>query len=188
MVSSCTLFRVAASLLLLAGLLAGPAAAAIDRPDEPTDEASIDHDAAPAQRFQWPLAGRPAVVRDFDPPPQPWGSGHRGVDLAGVAGEPVFAAASGTVIYAGPLAGRGVVSIEHPGGLRTTYEPVQPVVQPGQRVTAGQRIGTLAAGHPECAAAACLHWGLRRDEQVYLDPLWVLAPAPLRLLPWNGLG
>ena len=35
-----------------------------------------------AGRFRWPLDGPPRPVRRFDPPPQPWLPGHRGVDLA----------------------------------------------------------------------------------------------------------
>lgn len=140
---------------------------------------------ARAGRYGWPLAGHPAVVRDFDPPPHRFGRGHRGVDLAGVPGLPVLTAASGTVLFAGPVGGRPVVSILHDGGLRTTYEPVLPAVSPGDVVTTGERIGTLAAGHPGCAAPACLHWGLRRGEE-YLDPLRLLSPGPLRLLPWDG--
>jgi murein DD-endopeptidase MepM/ murein hydrolase activator NlpD len=124
-------------------------------------------------------------VRGFDPPPHRYGRGHRGIDLAGVPGLPVLAAASATVVFAGPVAGRPVVSIQHGGGLRTTYEPVLAVVSAGDVVAAGQRIGTLAAGHPGCGMAACLHWGLRRGDE-YLDPLQLLAPGPLRLLPWNG--
>ena len=53
----------------------------------------------------------------------------------------------GVVVFAGPLAGRGVVSIEHAGGLRTTYEPVTASVTAGASVAAGQPIGTLEAGH-----------------------------------------
>ncbi|MPZ65074.1 MAG: peptidoglycan DD-metalloendopeptidase family protein [Pseudonocardiaceae bacterium] len=140
---------------------------------------------APAGRYGWPLPGFPALVRDFDPPPHTYGRGHRGVDLAGVPGLPVLTAASGTVLFAGPVGGRPVVSIQHSGGLRTTYEPALPVVSPGDVVTTGARIGTLAAGHPGCAAPACLHWGLRRGEE-YLDPLQLLLPGPLRLLPWEG--
>lgn len=144
-----------------------------------------DHGDAPAGRYSWPLTGFPAVVRDFDPPPHPYGRGHRGVDLAGVPGLPVLAAATGTVLFAGPVAGRPVVSVSHGGGLRTTYEPVLPAVSPGEMVTTGQLIGTLAAGHPGCRATACLHWGLRRGEE-YLDPLQLLAPGPLRLKAWEG--
>ena len=60
---------------------------------------------------EWPLRPRPAVVAGFDPPADPWGAGHRGVDLLGHAGQPVRAALPGTVTYAGGLAGRGVVVV-----------------------------------------------------------------------------
>lgn len=132
--------------------------------------------------WRWPLDGTPRLVRRFDPPPQPWLPGHRGVDLAASPGTPVLAAGGGTVVYAGVLAGRGVVSVDHPGGLRTTYEPVEPLVSAGDAVAAGGVLGLLAAGHPGCAASACLHWGLRRGA-VYLDPLAVLGLARVRLLP-----
>nr|WP_203694363.1 M23 family metallopeptidase [Catellatospora coxensis] len=132
--------------------------------------------------WRWPLAGTPRLVRRFDPPPLPWLPGHRGVDLAADAGTPVLAAGAGTVVYAGVLAGRGVVSVDHPNGLRTTYEPVEPLVEAGDAVSAGTPLGLLAAGHAGCPAAACLHWGLRRGV-VYLDPLAVLGLARVRLLP-----
>lgn len=132
-----------------------------------------------------PLPGAPEVVRAFDPPPQPWLSGHRGVDLAGAAGEPVRSAGAGVVVFAGPLAGRGVVSVEHPGGLRTTYEPVTASVAVGDAVGPGTMLGQLAAGHPGCPVAACLHWGLRRDS-VYLNPLLLLRPVRVRLKPLAG--
>lgn len=131
-------------------------------------------------RYQWPVDGR--VVRPFDPPPQPWLSGHRGVDLVAEAGTTVRAAGPGVVHFAGRIAGRGVVSVFHLGGLRTTYEPVEPLVSVGDRVAVGDPIGTLAAGHPGCPVAACLHWGLRRGDE-YLDPLMLLGIGRVRLLP-----
>ncbi|HEY3009866.1 MAG TPA: M23 family metallopeptidase [Micromonosporaceae bacterium] len=139
--------------------------------------------AAPA--YRWPLDGVPRVVRPFDPPPRPWLPGHRGVDLAATPGVTVYAAGPGTVRFAGVIAGRGVVSVEHQGGLRTTYEPVVPAVRAGERVAAGDPIGRLTAGHPGCAEAACLHWGLRRGDQ-YLDPLALLSLGRVRLLPLGG--
>lgn len=141
---------------------------------------------AETARLHWPVSPRPAVTRGFDAPFPNWKRGHRGVDLAAGPGQPVYAAGTGTVVFAGVLAGRPVVSVAHPGGLRTSYEPVQAAVRPGQTVAAGQPLGTLVAGHPGCPAAACLHWGAmwgpaaRAD---YVDPLGLLAETPIRLKP-----
>jgi len=149
--------------------------------------------AAPAAaedgRLNWPLRPRPAVVRAFDAPAPNWQRGHRGVDLAGTAGQPVYAAVGGVVVFAGELAGRPVVSIAHPGGLRTSYEPVAAAVRVGARVEAGAAIGHLRVGHPGCAAAACLHWGAMwgpASRADYVDPLGLLAATSIRLKPLRG--
>ncbi len=137
-------------------------------------------------RLDWPLRPRPAVVRAFDAPSPDWRSGHRGVDLAGSPGQPVYAAGAGSVVYAGPLAGRPVVSLAHPGGLHTSYEPVTAGVRVGQSVGAGAVLGELATGHPGCPVAACLHWGAMwgpASRADYLDPLGLLASMPIRLKP-----
>ena len=94
----------------------------------------------------------------------------------------MLAAGDGVVVFAGMVAGRPVVSVDHPGGLRTTYEPVDPAVGAGQAVARGSPLGTLLSGHAGCPAAACLHWGLRRGEE-YLDPLLLVEPPRVRLLP-----
>ncbi len=146
--------------------------------------------AAPARadnaRLDWPLRPRPAVLRVFDAPSPDWQRGHRGVDLAGVRGQPVYAAGSGTVVFAGELAARPVVSVAHPGGLRTSYEPVVASVRAGQLVAQGAALGQLVAGHPGCAAPACLHWGAMWGPAAnadYVDPLGLLATTPIRLKP-----
>ncbi|WP_236750599.1 M23 family metallopeptidase [Actinoalloteichus hymeniacidonis] len=123
------------------------------------------------------------VVRPFDPPPTPYGRGHRGVDLGITPGASIHAAGAGVVRHAGPVAGRSVVSIQHRSGLITTYEPVQPVVTVGSAVRRGETIGNGMAGHPGCPAEACVHWGAR-SQSVYLDPLTLLGLRHLRLLPW----
>jgi murein DD-endopeptidase MepM/ murein hydrolase activator NlpD len=140
--------------------------------------------ASPGLSAGWaaPLAGPLQVTRPFDAPANPYGPGHRGVDLAAAPGEAVLAAGDGVVVFAGVVAGRPVVSIDHPGGLRTTYEPVAAMVGAGQPVARGSPIGTLIAGHAGCPVAACVHWGLRRGE-VYLDALLLLRPPRVRLLP-----
>jgi murein DD-endopeptidase MepM/ murein hydrolase activator NlpD len=132
--------------------------------------------------YTWPVAGTPLVTRRFQPPPQRWLAGHRGVDLAGEPGLVVRAAGPGVVHFAGSLAGRGVVSIQHPSGFRTTYEPIRPIVAAGDRVRTGDVIGRLATGHRECPVTACLHWGLRLGG-TYLDPLSLLGLGRVRLLP-----
>ncbi|HEX6249474.1 MAG TPA: M23 family metallopeptidase [Nocardioidaceae bacterium] len=129
----------------------------------------------------WPLDPAPAVVTGFDPPRSAYGSGHRGVDLAGREGQPVRAAAAGRVTFAGMLAGRGVVVVAH-GTTRTTYEPVTATVRTGATVAAGARIGTLQSRASHCAPRVCLHWGLLEGE-TYLDPLTLLDEGPVRLLP-----
>lgn len=131
--------------------------------------------------WEWPLAGRPRVLRGFAPPAQPWLAGHRGTDLSASPGAEVRAAGAGTVGYAGPLADRGVVTVLHSGGLRTTYLPVQPSVRRGQAVSTGEVIGTLQDVPGHCPVA-CLHWGLLRD-RAYLDPLLLLGHGQVRLLP-----
>lgn len=159
--------RIAAVLLVVALAGAGPAL-------------------AEAARLQWPLRPAPTVTRIFDAPTPNWTPGHRGVDLAASPGQPVYAAAAGIVVFAGELAGRPLVSVEHPGGLRTSYEPVRPAVRRGQRVDAATPLGVLLDGHAGCPVQACLHWGAmwgpaaRAD---YVDPLGLLAQTPIRLKP-----
>jgi murein DD-endopeptidase MepM/ murein hydrolase activator NlpD len=152
-------------LCLLAVLLAAPGGARADA-------------GGPAA---WPLQPAPSVTHAFDPPGSPWGAGHRGVDLLGRPGQEVHAALAGTVTFAGTLAGRGVVVVDH-GGRRTTYEPVDPSVAVGTPVGTGAVIGHLQGGLSHCFPQACLHWGLLRGEE-YLDPLSLLGLGPVRLLP-----
>ena len=137
---------------------------------------------APGARYAWPLLPQPAVSAPFRAPAHAYGPGHRGVDLAGEPGVAVLAARGGAVVFAGPVGGRPVVSVQHDDGLRTTYEPVLPAVRAGAVVAAGDVLGALLAGHAGCPAA-CLHWGVRRDRTEYLDPLVLLRPARVRLLP-----
>ncbi|WP_084759949.1 peptidoglycan DD-metalloendopeptidase family protein [Nocardia mangyaensis] len=145
-------------------------------------------DAAEPGEFGWPLRPRPTVERRFDKPEHNWLPGHRGVDLAGSAGQVVVAAGEGIVVFAGVVADKPVVSIDHPGGLRSTYEPVRADITVGTRVSRGTPIGTLESGHEGCPAAACLHWGARRESSAhskreYVDPLGLLHHVPIRLKP-----
>ena len=122
-----------------------------------------------------PVAG--ALVRDFDPPAEPWGAGHRGVSLAASAGDPVVAAMDGVVSFAGEVARRGWVTVDHGGGLQTTYGVLEPrAVAAGDRVGVGDPLGLLAddAGH--------VHWGARLHGE-YIHPLSLLGSWRVRLVP-----
>jgi hypothetical protein len=132
-----------------------------------------------------PLGEGTRVARPFDPPPTPYAAGHRGVDLLAVPGAAVRAAAPGVVTFAGVLAGRGVVTVSH-GALRSTYEPVDATVTVGQHVAAGDVIGHVSAAAGHCGPRTCLHWGVLRGA-AYLDPLGLLRPGRVRLLPVWGV-
>jgi murein DD-endopeptidase MepM/ murein hydrolase activator NlpD len=137
--------------------------------------------------WTWPLTPGPdRVVRDFDPPAQPWLAGNRGVDLAGRPGETVRAAGAGVVSFAGVIAHVGVVSVTS-GALRTTYQPLRVRVHRGDPVAAGSVLGTLTQAGSHCPPAPCLHWGLLRGP-AYLDPLALLGLEQVRLYPWPGSG
>ncbi|THA56149.1 M23 family metallopeptidase [Streptomyces sp. A1136] len=127
-----------------------------------------------------PLPPPLVVARWWDPPPTPYAAGHRGVDLSAPVGAELRAVGPGRVYYAGPVAGRGVLSLTLPGGLRTTYEPVRPLVSGGEEVTAGQVVAVLTEG-AHCAEP-CLHWGLLAGE-TYLNPLTLVPRTTPRLLP-----
>ena len=176
---------VLAAVVLVASVVASGVAAAHPAPPV-AGAASPAVSARPAARYGWPLVPPHPVVRAFQPPASAYGASHRGVDLASAGGAEVYAAGDGTVVYAGQLAGRGVVSIEHEGGLRTTYEPIDPAVAAGAHVTRGQVVGNLRGGHPGCPVGlVCLHWGARRGLE-YLDPLRLLSAGTVRLLTWRA--
>lgn len=130
----------------------------------------------------WPLRPEPDVVESFDPPEDPYGAGHRGVDLAGSPGQTVHAALAGTISFAGSIAGRGVVVVDH-GPTRTTYEPVTASVAVGDPVGQGSPIGTLQLPGSHCFPRSCLHWGWIEGAETYLDPLRLVGAGPVRLLP-----
>ncbi|ALV40352.1 peptidase M23 [Pseudarthrobacter sulfonivorans] len=144
--------------------------------------AAAPADTAPRASWEWPLSPRPAVLRAFDPPDKPWMSGHRGVDLEATHdGVPVTSPESGTVSFAGVVVDRPVITIDHGGGLRSSFEPVESPLTAGAVVAKGEMIGTLQPGH--CGALACVHWGVRQGD-TYVNPLeFVTDLRPSILLP-----
>ncbi|MDQ1512374.1 MAG: hypothetical protein QOC59_216, partial [Microbacteriaceae bacterium] len=136
-------------------------------------------------RWSWPLPAPHPVVRAFVAPASPWGAGHRGIDVAAGVGTTVTAPADGTVVWAGRIVDRGVVSLDHGGGLLSSFEPVTPAVARGRPVHRGDPIGRVASGgsHPP----GVLHIGARRDG-AYVSPLLFLGGLQRAvLLPMDEL-
>jgi murein DD-endopeptidase MepM/ murein hydrolase activator NlpD len=135
----------------------------------------------------WPTGNR-VVGRPWEAPADDYAAGHRGIDVSAQLGTTVAAVDDGTVTFSGQVAGRGVVTIDHGGGLRSTVDSVVPSVATGDTVAQGDAVGTVSVGH--CPAAdPCLHLGARLDDR-YVDPTpYLPAAAWPVLLPesaWTG--
>jgi murein DD-endopeptidase MepM/ murein hydrolase activator NlpD len=94
----------------------------------------------------------------------------------------VLSAGEGVVAFSGVIAGRGVITVRHAGGLRTTYEPVDHRLASGTVVHPGTPIGVVSAAPGHCAPRVCLHWGAV-EGQIYRDPLSLLGFGRPILLP-----
>ena len=128
--------------------------------------------AAPAQSWPWPVSG--PIIRGFEVPSSPYAAGHRGIDIAVPYGSDVRSPAAGVVKFAGRIGGGTFVSIDHGGGLESTYSWVAAsLVNKGDAVAGGGRIALSGDGHPG-ADVPHLHFGVKRDG-FYVDPLTLLA-------------
>ena len=131
---------------------------------------------AGAGGWTWPVVG--PVIQAFDPPDTPYGSGHRGIDIAAEVGTTIVAPADGTVTFAGPIGGYLFVTIDHGGGLSSTYSWLSAkLVSKGDRVLQDQPIALTGWGHPG-APIPHLHLGVKLDG-AYVDPLFYLGPVSL---------
>jgi murein DD-endopeptidase MepM/ murein hydrolase activator NlpD len=143
--------------------------------------------ASAAGTWTWPVVG--VVIRGFDPPDTPYGPGHRGIDIAAPIGTPVQAAEAGIVTFAGQVGGHLFVTIDHGGGLESTYSFVSEVlVSKNDVVSQGDVIALSGPGHPDVFPSH-LHFGVKLND-VYVDPLDYLSPGTvvglIRLAPLVG--
>lgn len=103
-----------------------------------------------------------------------------GIQLGGRPGQPVLAAASGEVVYAGSgLKGYGeLLIIKHgPAWLSAYGYNESLLVHEGERVVAGQAIARLGEGPaPDGGRRPALHFEIRRNG-IPLDPAGQLPPA-----------
>lgn len=115
-----------------------------------------------------------SLGRAFEPPATEWGPGHRGIDYGVVPGVKVRAAGAGRVTFAGSVAGGLYVTIDHGGGLETTYSILSEIfVTEGETVDQSRFVGL--SGHSHRGQWAGLHFGVKLDD-AYVDPLDYLGP------------
>jgi murein DD-endopeptidase MepM/ murein hydrolase activator NlpD len=134
--------------------------------------------------WTWPVTG--PVIRGFDPPGSPYGSGHRGIDVAAPVGTLVRAPSAGVVTFAGNVGGRLFITIDHGGGVLSTCSFLSSLLaHKGDLVVQGQGIGRSGSGHAGDTTPN-VHLGVRLAGQ-YVDPTGYLAPMSvvdlIRLAP-----
>jgi lipoprotein NlpD len=135
-----------------------PAEAPAPTPAPPAAEEPADEDAV---AFAWPTQGK--VIAPFT-------EASKGVDIAGRAGQPVFASAAGKVVYSGSgLRGYGkLIIIKHNKVYLSAYaHNDQLLVKEGQTVTKGQKIAEMGSTDSDRVK---LHFEIRRYGKP-VDPL-----------------
>ena len=127
-----------------------------------------------AGMLEWPLRG--VLYARFG---RKGKTPHDGIDLSAPAGTPVKTAGEGTVLFAGPQQGYGLlVIVEHARGLVTVYAHNRDLrVRTGQAVREGQVIATV--GESGKTSGPHLHFEVRQDGQP-VDPLKLLGAPPPR--------
>lgn len=134
----------------------------------------------------WPLASRACVALAFGETYRAAdatsASTHHGVDLASSPGASVLAPLAGDVTFAGQVPGVGgggvlAVTIMTARGSVTLLPLESAPVKRGAHLSAGERVGTLAADGDGSSAGTHLHVGLKQGD-LYVDPLGVMTPPP----------
>jgi len=125
-----------------------------------------------AERWRWPVRGE--VVREFRAGAHPYAPGqHRGLDVAARPGEPVRAACTGRVTFAGRVPDRGRAVSVRCGGLVATHLGLRSITaRGGEGVASGETVGEARGGH--------IQLGARRaaERNGYVDPRRLLTSSP----------
>jgi murein DD-endopeptidase MepM/ murein hydrolase activator NlpD len=118
----------------------------------------------------------PVVASVHDPfraPLTPYGPGNRGIEYDTFEGQRVIAAASGTVVFAGSVAGALHVTIGHADGVRTSYSFLSTIeVTKGQQLEQGDLVGR---------AGETFHFGARIGS-TYVDPAALFGAGPMEVM------
>ena len=104
-----------------------------------------------------------------------WGRMHRGVDIAGPVGTPIYAAGAGVVVTSGWNSGGygNMVDVRHPDGSLTRYaHNSRLMVSPGQQVRQGQQIAEM--GSTGFSTGPHLHFEIHIPSQGAVNPIALL--------------
>lgn len=110
---------------------------------------------APVDRWGWPVKGR--IIRSYAE------DVHKGIDLAGVRGDPVRASAAGVVVYAGTgVTGYGaLIIVKHNDTYLSAYgHNDQLLAAEGEQVSAGKLIARMGSSGTDSVK---LHFEIRRN-------------------------
>ncbi len=114
-----------------------------------------------------PVPGPVVILRPYAPE-GPFG-GHWGVDLAAPVRSEVRSLGPGAVTFAGTVAGTTSVTVDHGGGLRTSYSYLSAVSTGLGPVGAGALLGRSGRDH----GLDALHLSVRVGDR-YIDPVRLL--------------
>ena len=149
--------------------LATPPGPRTETKAEPSRPAATDASDEDRIDWTWPVKGK--VVGGFSE-----SANLKGIDISGNAGQPVFASASGRVVYAGSgLRGYGkLVIIKHNKTYLSAYAHNREIlVKEGDQVSRGQKIAEMGSTDTDQVK---LHFEIRRMGKP-MDPARYLPPA-----------
>nr|WP_179454715.1 peptidoglycan DD-metalloendopeptidase family protein [Leifsonia soli] len=138
----------------------------------------------PEGRWSWPVVS-PTVAAPYAAPPTRYAAGHRGIDLTAAAGTPVAAPDGAVVRFAGTVVDRPVLTLDHGGGVLSSFEPLSSDLPVGSAVARGEVIGLVGSGG-HCGGG-CLHVGVRMHGE-YVSPMLFFARVPPAVLLPLGSG
>ena len=137
----------------------------------PQKKASSQRENVALQSWRWPAEGK--LVKGFRPRATP---PHKGLDIRGRRGEPVYAANAGVVVYAGsglPAYGRLLI-VKHSAAYLSAYaHNSKLLVSEGDRVKRGEKIAEIGRSGTNYEH---LHFEVRLRGRP-IDPLKVLPKA-----------
>jgi hypothetical protein len=114
----------------------------------------------------------PQIYRQFDKNLGKYAAGHRGLDLYAEVGTNIIAPVDGELLWKGVVANKPTVTFKS-GEFKLTFEPAVTDLAVGTPVAQGEKLGAVseyrdASQHCD---RSCLHWGVLRGDDNYLDPL-----------------